>query len=98
MSNRDKNPKTIIRIRPWLEAKRRPGDGMWALWYLGTVQLEPGAPAEEIETENNGEIIRLPAIEPVTYTGWVQINVARNVKTLLATAPADYMPKEARHG
>jgi hypothetical protein len=81
MSNRDKNPKTLIRIRPWLEAKRRPGDGMWALWYLGTVDLEPNAP---LNTEHE------------TYTGWVQINTARNVRTLLDTAPRDYMPKESR--
>jgi hypothetical protein len=80
MSNRDKNPKTLIRIRPWLEAKRRPGDGMWALWYLGTVELEPRVDDTPVET----------------YTGWVQINTARNVRTLLDTAPADYMPKESR--
>jgi hypothetical protein len=68
---KQKEPKTFIRVRPWLEAKRRPTDGMWTLWaYSDRWSL--------LDDED-------------TYRGWVQINVARNVKALLETAPPGYV-------
>jgi hypothetical protein len=80
MSNRNAEPKTIIKVRPWLEAKRRPGDGQWALWYRADRMTTEPPHRQHVE-----------GYEEETYSGWVQINVARNVKTLLDTAPAGYL-------
>lgn len=77
----DKPAKTLIRVRPWLEAKRRPGDGMWALWYR----------ADRMALDRRPHAQHVEGYDEETYTGWVQINVARNVKTLLDTAPAGYL-------
>jgi hypothetical protein len=87
MSNRNAEPKTIIVIRkgkdgrPWLEAKRRPGDGSWVLWYR----------ADRMALDRRPHVQHVEGYEEDTYTGWVQVNVARNVRTLLDTAPEGYL-------
>lgn len=83
----DKPAKTFISLRKnkqgqsWLEAKRRPGDGMWALWYR----------ADRMALDRQPHVQHVEGYAEETYTGWVQINVARTVRTLLDTAPKGYV-------